>query len=226
MPAREGVLKPVRPGARASGEHTGAAAWLRLIEEGDGGGIRAALFRTSGDGEPAGFCFTRLNDCDYARGPAASSRQGALSYLAEFLVRCASPPPVLVLGSSAELPAGALAGGAPTCRVGLAEGRSDSGWEGPAEGRPVRASWMTGEPEWESPARRLFDRLMNRDDPLEPLARPGRLHPEEQPMLAVMVFPRPCALHHFDCQLPNRLRPPVLGPTSGPTSSMRLHGTG
>lgn len=171
MPAREGVLKPVRPGARASGEHTGAAAWLRLIEEGDGGGIRAALFRTSGDGEPAGFCFTRLNDCDYARGPAASSRQGALSYLAEFLVRCASPPPVLVLGSSAELPAGALAGGAPTCCVGLAEGRTDSGWEGPAKGRPVRASWMTGEPGRESPARRLFDRLMNRDDPLEPLER-------------------------------------------------------
>ena len=41
-----------------------AAAWFRFIEEPGGRGIRAALFETSGEGEPLSFCFTRIDRND------------------------------------------------------------------------------------------------------------------------------------------------------------------
>ena len=63
-----------------------AIAWLRFVEEEDGKGIRAALFHTSLQGEPLGFCFTRVS-----RGEP-SERTGAVrpnprSYLAKSLFR-------------------------------------------------------------------------------------------------------------------------------------------
>ena len=36
-------------------DHSGAVVWLRFIEEEDGRGIRAALFETSGQGDPLAF---------------------------------------------------------------------------------------------------------------------------------------------------------------------------
>ena len=45
-------------------DHSDAAVWLRFIEEEDGRGIRAALFETSGQGDPLAFCVGRVDRRD------------------------------------------------------------------------------------------------------------------------------------------------------------------
>ena len=37
----------------------GVVSWLRFVEDANGGGVDAALFQTSEEGEPVDFCFTR-----------------------------------------------------------------------------------------------------------------------------------------------------------------------
>ena len=85
---------------------SGGAAWLRFLEEDGGTGIRAALFLTSGSGEPSGFCFTRLDRRDRSPGPSGTFLQRAVTSLAGSLLRSVVPPPVLVLGWAAEIPDG------------------------------------------------------------------------------------------------------------------------
>lgn len=102
--------------------HADAVAWLRFDEEEGGGGIRAALFQTSGDGEPVAFCFGRIDLRDPSIRNAENPRNAALSALAGALLRAADPPPPLALALADELP-DSMSGGSlpPTRRVSRAE---------------------------------------------------------------------------------------------------------
>ena len=108
--------------SRNDAVHADAVAWLRFDEEEAGGGVRAALLQTSGDGEPLAFCFARVDLRDPSICSADDPRGAALSALAGALFRAADPPlPALALDD--ELP-DSLSGGAslpPMSRVSRAE---------------------------------------------------------------------------------------------------------
>ena len=79
--------------SRNDAVHADAVAWLRFDEEEAGGGIRAALLQTSGDGEPLAFCFARVDLRDPSIRNAEDPRNAALNALAGALFRAADPPP-------------------------------------------------------------------------------------------------------------------------------------
>ena len=157
------------PGGGLTGDvSSGAVAWLRFVEERGGQGVRAALLQTSGGGEPLGFSFTRIDRDDSAIRRPGRARCAAMETLAATLMRAASPAPALVLGLASEVPTEALAGlpvELPFCLFRPAGARAD------ATACSVEALWATAEPHGESTARRLFDEIVERDDPLEPLER-------------------------------------------------------
>ena len=115
---------PASSPSRNDAVHADAVAWLRFDEEEAGGGIRAALFQTSGDGEPTAFCFARIDLRDPSIRNAENPRNAALSALAGALFRAADPPPPPALALADELP-DSLSGGArplpPMRRVSRAE---------------------------------------------------------------------------------------------------------
>ncbi len=175
---------------------SGRVAWLRFLEEDGGAGIRAALFLTSGGGEPEGFCFTRLDRRDWSLGPSETIRQRAVSSLAGSLLRAVAPPPALVLGLAAEIPGGtriddvsigrlwcaieptgartdpARSGRADRCTLPSGSAGSDTGRGGGWSDRGFQVRcWAAEAPGGESCAHRLLDGITERDDPLEPLER-------------------------------------------------------
>ena len=154
---------------------SGGAAWLRFLEEEGGTGVRAALFRTSGGGEPLGFCFTRIDRHDRSLGQPGTVLQRAVPSLAGSLLRSVFPPPALILGLAGEIPNGACIGDVPIgrpCRriepTGAHAGPVRGGWLG--RGLHIRC-WTTEASGGESRAHRLLDEILGRDDPLEPLER-------------------------------------------------------
>ena len=154
---------------------SGGAAWLRFLEEEGGTGVRAALFRTSGGGEPLGFCFTRVGRHDRSLGQSGTVLQRAVPSLAGSLLRSVFPPPVLILGLAGEIPDGTRIDGVPIGepwrRIEPAGARADSvrgGWFD--SGIRLRC-WTTEAPGGEHRAQRLLDEILERDDPLEPLQR-------------------------------------------------------
>ena len=169
-PERRDAVEPSADGARSP-----ATAWLRIVEEDGGTGIRAALFLTTGSGEPVGFCFTRRA----RNGLASASRNAVLqddsASLVGSLLRAAVPAPVLVLGLANEAARASLEGlacGLPCGCVEPAAVDDDSRRrDGASSGDAV--AWSR-EPESQSAARRLFDDLVRRTGPFEPLERAGR----------------------------------------------------
>ena len=153
----------------ADGNVSGGVAWFRLVEEEGGGGIRAALFRTSAEGEPLEFCFTRVDRRDQPTGRNGSAAPSALSSLARSLFRAVDSPPALVLALADETPEGAFARDIrvrlPFCRIGTA-------------GTPVHGEseflWAAEEPGPDSEAGRLLGELMARGSPFEPFDRVGK----------------------------------------------------
>ena len=144
---------------------SGAAAWLRIVEEERGTGVRAALFLTSGCGEPVGFCFTRS-----ARNESASD----CASLAGSLLRAAVPPPVLLLGLASEVASGFPEDVAFGLPWGCVEPAGVNGDLGDGEGTSGDAVEWSREPDNGSAARRLVDEICRRAAPFEPLERAGR----------------------------------------------------
>ncbi len=130
-----------------------AVAWLRFVREEGGGGIRAALFETSAEGEPLAFRFTRA--------AVRNADEGAILEVADSLIRSAPHTPTLALALADEAPASAFhagrSDGLRICLISQTESHE----------RP-QAIWAA-DPAPES--RALLDALMTREDPAEPFRR-------------------------------------------------------
>ena len=157
----------------ADGAGSPAAAWLRVVEEDGGAGVRAALFLTSDGGEPVGFCFTRRARNESASGPSAVA-PGDFASLAGSLLRAAVPPPVLVLRPASEAASGFPQDGAFGLPWGCVEPAGVKGDLGGGDGTSGDAVEWSREPDNGSAARRLFDEICRRTGPFEPLERAGR----------------------------------------------------
>ena len=147
---------------RTEGAHSGGVAWLRFVEEEGGKGTRAALFQTSGQGEPLDFCFTRMDQHESTR-QRGIVRPSVLSSLAQPLFQAAASSPMLVLTLIDEVPFGAFTDHIrvrlPFCRI---QSRA---------GALPQLIWETGQPDGESGARRLLAEVMEQGNPLEPFDR-------------------------------------------------------
>ena len=160
-----------RDNANGSGPNTAVVAWLSLVDAADGGGVRAALFLTTDDGEPVGFCFTRA----FPRRPGERGDGTGASVAAHVLEQLlqAAPPPSLILGLQSEVPGHAIDAGdsrIPLCLladdIGLADVDSERGANGQAG-----VLWQSQPPQVGSVARRLLDEVLEWDDSLEPFRR-------------------------------------------------------
>ena len=164
------------------------AAWLRLVEGADRGGIRAAIFETSAHGEPLSFCFTRLDRRDPSLRQREGAQQDPLASILKTLFRSAPQSPTLILALADELPPlpldGDLRVGLPFCRVSL---------DNAPDGSPQPLLWETGPPAQGSEASRLLDEMAERENPYEPFQRAGEALVEafaDQRVQAMTVLPR------------------------------------
>ncbi len=151
-------------------ERTGVIGWLRVIAEEDSGGVVAALFEASLQGEPLGFCFTRAGFGDAGTGVSGFSE--AVPALLATLLRAASLPPSLLVGLATEVPpapvAAAMEARVPFCLLGPPDRRRAS--DG-SNGRGTRPTWMTPAPPGDTGAARLLEEILASADPLEPFER-------------------------------------------------------
>ena len=162
----------VEPPADHAGSH--AAAWLRIVGEDGGAGVRAALFLTSGCGEPVGFCFTRSARNESAAAPPPADVRSDSASLAESLLRAAVPPPGLALGLASEAPSGFPEDVALGLPWGCVEPAGVNGDLGGGDRAPGDAVEWSREPDDGSAARRLFGEICRQTAPFEPLERAGR----------------------------------------------------
>ena len=158
--------------ANGSDQGNAVVAWLRVVEDEGGGGLRAGLFYTTASGEPAGFCFTRA----FSRRAEEQGDEGGTSMAVQALRRLlrAGSPPSLVLGLQCEVPDGVFADGEdpriPLCLLAGGESPAGGRHRGFVNGRPSPI-WQGRSPRDWSSVRRLVDAMMERDDPLEPFRR-------------------------------------------------------
>ena len=136
--------------------HSEGAAWLRLVEEEGGKGIRGALFQTTDTGAPLSFCFTRVGHHDPSGG-----QEGFIT-LAKALFQATAPTPTLMLGLTDELQPSVFVDDIrvqlPFCSV-----KPDAA--GP------ELLWVTAQPNEGSRASRFLDAILERENPLEPFDR-------------------------------------------------------
>ena len=151
----------------------GVVAWLRFVEDANGGGVYAALFQTSEEGQPVDFCFTRAVFREF-NGLEIDAKGRAVSHLLKKLLPEVASSPALVLGLADEIPAWvlneALRVRIPFCLIPASpdSAEADTG-RFAGGGSPVL--WQGVRPPAGSEAQRLFDEMMSWDDPLEPFRR-------------------------------------------------------
>lgn len=90
-------------GAR-NGETPGVIGFLRLLNEEQGKGIRAALFATSALQLPLEFCFTRVDVADSVLWEEGQARRVAIVSLIRELFRSINRTPDVILGLADEIP--------------------------------------------------------------------------------------------------------------------------
>ena len=158
-------------------DHSDAVVWLRIIEEEDGTGIRAALFETSGQGDPLAFCFARVNQRDPFLRHREDARQVVMTSLVKSLFQAASRSPTLIFGLADEMPLWMFNGDIriqiPFCLLRLDETptNADSELGRSADANAQQLLWATEQPTEGSGARRMLDEIMERRDPFEPFQR-------------------------------------------------------
>ncbi len=154
-------------------DHPGSVAWLRFIEEERGGGIRAALFETSTQGEPLGFYFSRMD----LHVPPPFTQNGdntenTVLYLAKYLFRVAARTPDLIFGLASEIPARTFTYDmrvrSPFCRVKSTDLPQNSYSPNDYRERLIWGVQQTAE------ARRALDEVLECDDPFESFGRAER----------------------------------------------------
>ena len=154
-------------------DHPGSVAWLRFIKEERGGGIRAALFETSTQGEPLGFYFSRMD----LHVPPPFTQNGdntenTVLYLAKYLFRAAARTPDLIFGLASEIPARTFTYDmrvrSPFCRVKSTDLPQNSYSPNGYRERLIWGAQQTVE------ARRVLDEVLECDDPFESFGRAER----------------------------------------------------
>ena len=156
----------------AEDARTVSVAWLRFVEEEGSRGTRAALFQTSGQGEPLGFCFTRI---DRHEPPGQWSKTKAQSSLAKSLFQAAVSSPTLILALADEVPAEALTEDIrlriPFCRIGTTRPLTHIDSEHGAANSPYELLWATEQPSGESGSHQLLGEIGDLSNFLEPFHR-------------------------------------------------------
>ena len=142
--------------------------------------MRGALFESSGNGAPLGFCFTRVAHSDTSTGHPEHFWRNAGSAVARSLLRAMNSGPLLIFALANEVPAERHLTDfqpiLPFCLIsssGLAEspGRSDSQDAMRVNGNLHRLLWVGEQPEEGSAADRILDELIDKDSPFEPFER-------------------------------------------------------
>ena len=165
-----------RVAVERSAERIGSpvVAWLRIVEEDGGAGVRAALFLTSGCGEPVGFRFTRGARNESTSGAPRAVVQADVASPSASLLQAAGPRPVLVLGRASDTARGFTGDVAFGLPCGYVEPNGAGSATRGGDGASGQAVEWSREPDDGSAARRLFDEISRRADAFEPLERAGR----------------------------------------------------
>lgn len=158
------------------GETPGVIGFLKIHDELQRNGIRAALFATSARHLPLEFCFTRVDVADSVLWEQGQARRFAIVSLIRELLRSANRVPDVILGLADEIPplvfSEELKVDIPVCRVST----DSAPRRGPSEEiEQLNASlflvWGAHPPCEGTVARRLLNGLAERPDPLEPFHR-------------------------------------------------------
>lgn len=159
-----------------NGDTAGTIGFLRLLEDEQGPGIRAALFAVSALDVPLEFCFTRVDLLDSVLWKDGEVRRVAAASLIRELFHAANRTPDVMLGLADEIPplvfSRDIRADFPVCRVsadpaprrGMSEEIEDLG-------SSLFLIWSTPPPEDGSAARRLLNLLAERPNPLEAFDR-------------------------------------------------------
>lgn len=159
-----------------NGDTPGVIGFLRIVDEEQGAGVRAALFATSARQVPLEFCFTRLDVTDSVLWEQGQSRRLALASLIRELFRSVNRTPDVVLGLADEIPPlvfpEEIRVDIPVCRVSTDPApRRGSSEEIERLGTSLFLVWSAPPPGDGTVARRLLIALAQLPDPLEPFQR-------------------------------------------------------
>ena len=159
-----------------SSDTPGVIGFLRLLDEDQGVGIRAALFAASAQDVPLEFCFTRVDIVDSMLWREREARRVAATSLIQTLFRSANRTPDIILGLADEIPPLVFSDDiriyVPVCRVSTDPApRRGVSEEIEQLGSSLFLVWSAPPPADGSVARRLLNALAERPDPLEPFDR-------------------------------------------------------
>ena len=159
-----------------NGDMPGTIGFLRLLEQEDGHGIRAALFAVSALDVPLEFCFSRVDILDSPLWKKGEARKVAVVSLIRTLFHAANRTPDVIVGLADEIPPLVLSedirGDFPVCRVSTDPApRRGASEEIEKIGSSLFIIWSTPPPGDGSVARRLLNVLAKRPNPLETFDR-------------------------------------------------------
>ncbi len=167
---------PIPFDSARNGEPPGVIGFLKLLNEDQRRGIRAALFATSALQFPLEFCFTRVYVADSVLWEEGQARRTAAVALIRELFRSINRTPDVVLGLADEIPplvfSGEINVDIPVCRVSTDPApRRGASEEIEQLGPNLFLVWSTPPPAEDTIARRLLKELAEGTDPLEPFNR-------------------------------------------------------
>ena len=163
---------------RSEIEDLGLAGYMRFVREAEGEGLRGALFLVNGRGEPADFCFSRIDIPASFLWRPGESRRHAVRLLCAALFDASAREPTLLLARVDEVPplvfSEDLEVRVPIARV--ADGSVAVPMQAANDvsedvGDALHVFWIGEPPGTEAPARRLFDALRSRGLGTEPFER-------------------------------------------------------
>ena len=159
-----------------NGDSPGVIGFLRILDEEQRAGIRAALFAASALETPLEFCFTRVDLEDSVLMREGQARRVAAASLIRALFSSVNRTPDIILGLADEIPPLVFSEDirvtVPLCRVST----DPAPRRGPSEeieqlGSSLFLVWSTPPPAEGSVARKLLKVLAERPSPLDTFDR-------------------------------------------------------
>ena len=167
---------PIPFNSSRNSETLGVVGFLKLQDEQQERGIRAALLSTSASLVPLEFCFTRVGTANSVLWGEGQARRLAIVSLIRELFRSTTRVPDVILGLADDIPplvfSQEIIVETPVCRIST----DPAPRRGPLEeierlGTSLFLVWSTSPPGENSAARRLLYELAEHPDPLEPFDR-------------------------------------------------------